>query len=278
MGNGFKVMLIILLSIIAIALTCILGFLIVRGTKFNFNISSKVATTLVDEKTIEDIKDLKIDVNYSNIEIVKGSKENIDVKIYSDNVDTYKIEEEDDYISIVHKEKNSFYAFFTKLFSKNPKVIISLPSDYDKNIGIKGDVADVKMASFEDASAVINLNVGDIDIKKIDKLSIDLSTGDLDVDKVNDANVVVKTGDLDFGEINKSIDFKTNVGDIKIGKVNIEESGTITLNTGDVKISSVNDIYVDASTNVGDTKINDGNRKSDIVLKIKNNVGSIKVG
>ena len=42
-------------------------------------------------------------------------------------------------------------------------------------------------------------------------------------------------------------------------------------------ISNIKNVYIDSKTDYGDNDINNNDRKSDIVLKIKNNCGDIKV-
>ena len=48
-------------------------------------------------------------------------------------------------------------------------------------------------------------------------------------------------------------------------------------NLGDIKILNTNEIYFDAKTNLGDTKINNNYNKSEITLKIQNDCGDIEI-
>ena len=57
----------------------------------------------------------------------------------------------------------------------------------------------------------------------------------------------------------------------------MQEASKIDVDLGDVKIKETNDIYIEAKTDLGDTKINNNNRTSNVTLKIKVDCGNIKV-
>ena len=46
---------------------------------------------------------------------------------------------------------------------------------------------------------------------------------------------------------------------------------------GDIKIEETNDIYIETDVSLGDAKVNNNNRHSEIILSIENNLGDIKV-
>ena len=273
MGKGFKITLIILLSIIAIALTAILTLMLMRGTKFNLKFNLKFSENLIEEKIIEEVKDLKIDTNVADIDIETGNDEKITVKLYCDECEEHKIEN-NEAIEVVIKDKKKGF----RLFSKGPRAVITLPKSYDKNIGIKGDVADVEIASFEKATLNLDLTTGDLDVDAIDKASVKVTTGDIKVGVVNDLVCKATTGDVKAQSVNNLLDIKVTTGDVKIERLHINQNSKIESNTGDTKIGKINDIYVEAKTNVGETRVDGDDRKSDIVLSIHSNVGSIKVG
>lgn len=273
MGKGFKVVLIILLSIIAVALTGILTLMLVRGTKFNLNFSMKLSENLVEEKTIEEIKDLKIDTNIADVDIETSEDEKVTVKLYCDDCENHSIKN-NDAIEVVLKDKRKTF----RLFSKGPRIVITVPKTYENNIGLKGDVADIEIASLKNASVNVELKTGDIDIDEINKASVKVTTGDVKIGRVNDLVVKATTGDVKLQYVGNFLDIALNTGDVKIERLNINESSKIKNNTGDIKIGTINDIYVDAKNNIGDTKVNTNDRKSDIVLTINSNVGDIKVG
>ena len=271
MGNGLKITLVVLLSIITIGLIGLLSVMLVRGEKFEFVFAT--SAKLIEEKTIEDIKDINVNVNYVDIEINESDDEVINVKIYSDNASSHSIKDGET-LDVELKEKSKFIS----LFSRGPKIVITVPKYYDKKVNVKGDVLDVRGTGCENLILYTDFSTGDVKVEEMNIANIKLSTGDVKLEKVNDLVVSHSTGDIKVREVNKSINIKSNVGDIKIENLYIEEDGLIKLSTGDVKISKVNSIYVDAKTDVGDIRIQGTDRKSDIVLTITNHIGDVKVG
>ena len=87
----------------------------------------------------------------------------------------------------------------------------------------------------------------------------------------------LNTGDIKINNIINYMDLYTRTGDIKVDNADINKNSKIESNIGDVKLRKVSGCYIEASTKVGDTNINNTDRKSDIILKIKSKVGDIKV-
>jgi len=272
MSKGFKITLIILLSLIAFLLTGILIYLLANGSSFSFHIGSGQSQKLIEERKLETIKDISLNVNVVDITFKKSSEETIKIELYSDNCKEYEIIDED-FIKVIFKEKDGF-----RFMRKAPRIIVTVPENYDKNISINGEVTDIDIPSLDNANLTVDINVGDLDLGNLNKVMIDASTGDVKIKEVNDIKVEINTGDIKIESVNNSIDLDVNAGDIKIQKIDIKENGRIKLDTGNVKISKVGDIYVDAKTDLGSLKVQGDNRKSDITLTIRNNFGDIKVG
>ena len=274
MSNALKIILIILLSIIAVALIGILTILLIRGDKFDFSMFNvSESKTLIEEKTVETYKEINVDANYSNVEIVTNDENVISIKLYSDNIDEYSIKDED-VINVVFKEKKRVF----NLFGKSPRAVISIPKDYDKTVTVKGSVLDVKGSGSDKLNLVADVQTGDVKVEHMDKANIKLKTGDIKIESVNELIVKSNVGDVKVKSVNYKIDITGDVGDIKIEKVDLKENSFITNSTGDVKIGKTNAIYIEGKTDVGDVKINTNHRKSDVKKINKNHIGDIKVG
>ena len=273
MNSAFKIVLIILLSLITLALIGILTVLIMRGDKFDWSFNFSISEKLIEDKTINEVKDINIDVNIGDIIFEIGENDKVNVKLYSDHNESYSVKDSGDVIEVKYRESTGF-----RLFSKGPRAVITVPEDYDKNITIKGDVVDIKGKELSKATVKASFNVGDFKIDGLDKAIVSLTTGDIKMENVNSLTASSKTGDVKVTNVNGYINIDKNVGDVKIQNLYLTENCSIKNNIGDVKISKVNDIYIEAKTNIGDVKINGGDRKSDIVLSITNNTGDIKVG
>ena len=272
MNKGLAITLIVLLSSIVIALTIGIVIVIKKGitfSNFNFNTTS---TNLIEEKEINNIKDLNIEFNTLDIEIKTTEEETITIKLYSDDEKEHKIEEQEDIINIVHKEQEHRINFF----NKSPKLVIYLPSSYDKEINIEGEVGDIHIDKLPNTNIKTNIDVGDIKAESLNKANIKLKTGDIKINKLNDLIAELQTGDIKLNEINNYLDINLKIGDVKIEEANLNENSKIEVKTGDVKIQRTNEIYVEASTRIGDTKVQNNYRKAEIELTIKVDVGDIK--
>ena len=78
-------------------------------------------------------------------------------------------------------------------------------------------------------------------------------------------------------DVNNYLNLTNDSGDIKINNVNLNKNSIIKDEYGDIEINNTNQIYIDAKTDLGDTKINNNFHKSDITLKIENECGDITV-
>lgn len=275
MGKGFKIFLVFLLSIIAIALTGILVLLIMRSpsTGLVFSLGESYSENLLEEKTIEELKDIKVNTNSVDVIVETGDEEVINVKLYSDHPEEYSITEGRT-VNVVLKNKKKWF----NLFSKGSRVVITVPESYENKITANGGVGDVKVSSLPNAYLVVDKSVGDVKVETIKKANIKLTTGDIKISNINELDAKLTTGDVKLGKVDGYIKIDTTTGDVKIEKANILENSSIKNNVGDVKIEKINKIYVDAKTSVGSTKIGTIDRRSDVELIISSNVGDVKVG
>ena len=294
MSKGWIIALITFLSLLAISLVVFLVIFIKSDFKFdnlkNIGITfNNVSKTLVESKEITTIKDLDIKIDASDLEINDDDINTIKVELYSDSPKNYEITEENDKIKVVLEEKNKM-----NFFKKSPKVKIYVPKNYSKNITIDGNAADVDIYDLpyatlntkltvgdvkinEIKNATINVKTGDIKIEKVNTLTTNITTGDLRITNINDLVCKVTTGDVRINQINSSLDLTGKTGDVRIENANIIKNSKISLNVGDIRIKNVKGCYIDGKTRVGDTKINNTDRKSDIELNINADVGDIRV-
>lgn len=308
MNKGITITLIILLSILLVGVIGGMIFLMNTNVDFssiNIGISTQ-SKNLIEEKEITNIKDFEIETKVADIYIENSDSSNIKVELYSDDAKEYEITELNDQIKVVLKEKSTF-----KLFKKTPVIKIYAPESYNKSFNINEETGDIEIAEFENADLGINLTTGDTKVKAINDANINFTTGDIEIDKANKVNLngrtgdikvgtvksltsktttgdvkvdivdaiktEVTTGDIEINSINNSCDLKSTTGDIEIGTATIIKNSKITSGTGDVKINSTKKCYIDAKTKIGDTNVNNNDRKSDIILTITSRVGDIKV-
>lgn len=204
------------------------------------------------------VENLKILSNAGDIEIKESTDEKIHITVYGENPDELKV-------TLNNNELNIDFSEYTKKFIAfnfyTNDIIVYIPKEYSKQININSKYGDCKVIDLENATISINQDCGDIELGKVKNITIDSKYGDTDINTI----------------LNKC-NLESDCGDININKAEIREDSSIESNLGDIKISETNDIYVDAKTDLGDTKVNTNNRHSEITLKIQNDCGDIKVG
>jgi DUF4097 and DUF4098 domain-containing protein YvlB len=290
MNKGLTITLIVLLSILLAGVVGVMIFLFKGDYNFNFDFAFGESKTLVEEKEIVNIKKLNIEANRADV-IIEPKEEQtfIKVELYSDHVEEYEITEKEDEIKVVLKDEN-FVGFNTK----GSRVKIYVPTVYDKDIKVVNKTGDIKVGKLsksnidislttgditinEAKDIIASLTTGDVEITSANKATITGTTGDIDVDDINIIKVKLTTGDITLGDVNESLDLQSTTGDIEINTTNLTANSSIKSGTGDVKIRKTSNCYVDAKTKIGDTKVNNNDRKSDNVLTITSRVGDIRV-
>ncbi len=286
------ILLITLLTLVIIALT---GFMIfMMNNKFNMNFKNMFSQRIEELQIEETYKNIyeKIDINTdaADVYIKKSEDENIHVKIYSEKEKSKIIDDEIELNIKVEQKKCVGICINNKI----SKVELYIPENYEKEVNIDNNYGDIKIDSFENLNLNIKEDAGDIEVISANKVNIDNNygdikigtikdgtikedAGDIEINKVNNIDIKNKFGDTKIEEIDEYIKISADAGDIKINKLNITKDSFIETNAGDVKIENTNDIYIDAQTDVGSAKINNNNRNAEIILKIDNNVGDIKV-
>ena len=292
-NNKTPIFLIVLLSLTIIALIFFMITMIDKKhhSYFKLGFITKRIEELQLEETYKNTYDkINIVTDAADIEIKKSENEDIYLKIYSEK-DHFKVLDNETELNIEVTQKKCVGLCINDKISK---VELYLPENYNKEINIDNKYGDIEIASFENinfdikedagdikiekASIVnINNNYGDIKINEIKNGTIKESAGDVEIQKVDSIDIKNNYGNTKINEINEYVKIDADAGDVKINTLNITKNSNIDINAGDIKINQTNDIYIDAETDLGETKINNNNDKAEITLKIESNVGDIKV-
>lgn len=289
-----KIILIVFLSILVIGLSIFfVNILTNKNFRFgHFSFGHKVSNELVFNQEYEAIFDIiKIDSKSSDIEIKEGNESKVKVVIYGDKDET-NVEIVNNKLNIKSNEKKCIGFCFNMTIAK---IEVYLPSSYSGNINIENNYGDVNIGNFDNLILDAKLDAGDIkvdslksgkiknsygDIKILGyskELEIDQDCGDVEVSEVDRIKLENNYGDIDIGKVNEYLQIKEDCGDVKIDSLNLKENSSIHNSYGDIKIGSTNEIYINAKTSLGDTKINNNYQKSDVTLTIDNSCGDIRV-
>ena len=289
-----KIILIVFLSILVIGLSIFfVNILTNKNFRFgHFSFGHKVSNELVFNQEYETIFDtIKIDSKSSDIEIKEGNESKVKVVIYGDKDET-NVEIVNNKLNIKSNEKKCIGFCFNMTIAK---IEVYLPNGYSGNINIENNYGDVNIGNFDNLILDAKLDAGDIkvdslksgkiknsygDIKILGyskELEIDQDCGDVEVSEVDRIKLENNYGDIDIGKVNEYLQIKEDCGDVKIDSLNLKENSSIHNSYGDIKIGSTNEIYINAKTSLGDTKINNNYQKSYVTLTIDNSCGDIRV-
>ena len=293
-NKTLKIILIIFLSLLVIGLSVFfVNILTNKDFRFgHFSFGHKVSNELVFNQEYEAIFDIiKIDSKSSDIEIKEGNESKVKVVIYGDKDET-NVEIVNNKLNIKSNEKKCIGFCFNMTIAK---IEVYLPSSYSGNINIENNYGDVNIGNFDNLILDAKLDAGDIkvdslksgkiknsygDIKILGyskELEIDQDCGDVEVSEVDRIKLENNYGDIDIGKVNEYLQIKEDCGDVKIDSLNLKENSSIHNSYGDIKIGSTNEIYINAKTSLGDTKINNNYQKSYVTLTIDNSCGDIRV-
>lgn len=294
MKNNRKLIitLIIILGILAIGLSIFLGMFLTGNTDFKTTFFKyKVNNELImDEYYDQVFTKIKVDADASDVEILPSTDNRTHVILHGDE-ELLEFSNNGECLKVIFKEDKCFGFCFN--LTKN-KIEIYVPNELIKNIEVDIELGDITIGEFVNADINIdedcgdveiasgnNINVenefGDITIDQAKTVNLNESCGDIKVGRTNDAIIKNKFGKINVSKINNYLNIKDDCGDIILESINLNKDSKIINNFGNIIINDTNDIYIEAKTDFGDTKINNNNRNADITLDIKNDCGDIKV-
>lgn len=294
----WKIILIIILSLIVIALVNFMIFAIINKDK-GFNVDFSLIsfgdnTEKIFEKEYnpEEIDRIKVDVSSSNVKIEKADVDKIKVTAYGEKNERIVEAINEKELSI--SKENTKVFIFAMFYWCNEEIIIQVPNECDEEFNIHTSSGDImapnlesNIITFEASSGKIecgNINngsfkssSGDITIGSGNEVTLQTSSGNIKAGDFNKLSAEASSGDIEINRIEEYCNLKTSSGNIDIEALNIIENSSIDAKSGNVDINGKNDIYVETETGSGNDNVNTNNRKSDIVLKITTTSGNINV-
>lgn len=264
-NRSLIITLIVILSIIAILLTIFL-VLALLGKEFPLFINNSFTRTnsrnviLAQTYETENVEKIDIISEAGDIKIFETSENNIKVTIYGKddrNLKDIHFLNKDGILKFeIRGMSNKFmnFGFYTN------DIVIYAPKEIIKEIKVNSNYGDIEIGDFENTL-----------------VDLDQDCGDINVETVKNAIIKSSYGDVKINSILNKCDINLSCGDVKIQNLQIKENSTIENSLGDIKIEQTNDIFIDGKTDLGDTKIEDSNRHSEITLTISNSCGDIKV-
>ena len=246
--KNYKKIEIIAWSAVAIILT-IFFVITLKNDTFSindlFNNTSNQNMKVIKTYTVKDVekfKDINIDVNQGEIELLESKDNNIYIALKSNknmkNTDYLNLDDNTDKLDITSKKGSKIHF----LNNTGIKIEIQIPKSYNKNISIETDAGDVI------ANKDLNLN----------NLNITSNVGDVELNKnikCKKFNIVNDTGDINITRIDGSGSIKSDVGDIECNIEGLNQDIDITSDIGDIELGVNKDLSFKLDSDKKPTKI-----------------------
>lgn len=259
-NKGLMIALLILLSILIFALIIFLvaalnGKIGIGSLNFGTQRSEKIV--LDETYSIEGIDRVKVISIAGNVEFKEREDNNIRVIAYGKDSGDVKVETHNNKIEIDYSRRSNKFAFFN--ITQND-IIVYIPNSYSNNINVNNDYGNINITDLENATVEAKANCGNVELGKVKNADIKCDLGNVEINKLlNKCNIEV------------------DCGDVKIQSAQLQEDSNIRCDLGNVKIKEINDIYIDANVDLGNSKIANNNRQSNVTLKVEVDCGDLKI-
>lgn len=248
-------------------------------------------------------EDIVINETYNNSfnrVTIKSTLSDIYIKNSTDNTSKIVVYGNKDLVS--HNIKN--YKLYVNVQEKNcigiciknevSKIEVYLPNTYNNVIDITNKYGNIEIEKFDGASFDIKQEFGDIKLEysKFSKIEsndgklilgngkivrLDTTKVDININEVDDIKIESDHGNVNINKINNYLDISNEYGDTLIKHISLDKNSSIDIEYGDITIEFIKDIYIKAKTDMGDSKVKNNNKKSNIILEIESDCGNIKV-
>lgn len=291
-NKGWIYVLICLCIILAMGLTIFLIQSLNGNSRFFFG---RKNVQISDQKVHDQLYDsslerIEIGTDAGNVEISSSQDETIHVIVYGEE-DQTKVNQKGNELEIQTTTKKCVGFCFSEKISK---IIVLVPNSFDGVMEIRNHFGDIAIDEFQYASIIVEADCGNVEIESANKVDIKNNYGNISVSSSVDATVRASAGNIQIGTVTSAkvqnsfgsikiekvlseIDLENNCGDIVIDEAMILKDSKIEGDLGSIKIRKINDIYIDASADLGNVTVEKNNNQSEVTLRIHNDCGEIKV-
>ena len=268
----------ITIAIFLIVAGTAIGFAAIKNLNYDF---SKFATEqFVSEEHLinEEFKDIKVDVNTSDIEFVRSSDTNCMVVCIDSQKVKHNVFVENDTLFISIEDNRKWYDYIGISFG-NMSITVHLPKERYDALNIKSDTSDIIVPSnIGFKNAAIETDTGNIEFlaSLYEALNISTDTGDIEIKDIKPKSLKLETstGKIAIDKIvSEKVDVESNTGDIKILNTIVDDF-IVKSDTGDVWFKDCDAAQIFIKTSTGDVE---GLLLSEKIFITKTSTGNISV-
>lgn len=209
-----------------------------------------------------EVKNINIDVEYGEVVIQRGDSDKIDIKTFNILEERFKWAVEGDTLKVKYKKGFSLFSF--GLFSKNNKIVITLPEGavYD-NVEIDNGTGSMRISDFEAKEIDIDNGVGELKLENVTgekKVTLKTGTGSVSIDTMTCGDLKIESG---VGEVSAK---NVKCGDIKAS------SGV-----GEFRFEGEINGDADIDNGLGEIRMKLSGNSSDYGFKVDSGIGNVRV-
>lgn len=248
-NRGLIIAVIALLCAVVLLLTGFMGYIIfTNGSHLGYSIWNRETKILYDESfDSAGLSKMIITSELGDVDIKQSSDNKIRVVANGYDEKLFNLTAETDTITITSATDNHK----TRIFN---------PFGNLKNIGMDIDVY--------------------VPADCLDTMEISSDLGDIDIDTLTNIDLTVSCdmGDIKAESISGKFDLHTDMGEIKLERINITADSSASTDMGDVEIEHTNDIKINYSTSMGECDVKNNNSSSNITLTAQTSMGDVEIG
>lgn len=262
MSKTFKVLFIIGAALIVLGSLLFVTVFAMSGWNFSEISDGKYETNVYTFAEDIKIKDIIINIDTADVNIIPTSSGETKVECYESDKDTHTVYVMDDGALNVSLNDREWYENISLFSFDSPKITIYLPVKEYGKLSIKGHTGELNVSKEF----------------KFESINISVSTGDVKcyASAFGNVNISASTGDILISDTSaKSVNLKVSTGDVSASSLLCSEGFSLKVSTGKATLS---DISCADFTTSGDT--GDLNMKNVLVngrMYVERSTGEVKL-
>ena len=228
----------------------------------------------IDESyDVNSINEISIKSNAADIELIENTDvEKIAVKVFAEQ-DEVKLDNIEGKMNINIDIDSTFFNVNRKL----PVVKIYVPQESEKTINIDSDYGDVTVANLFKTKLTADLDYSNLNIAGINEANIESDYGNIDIENVSNLVAKLDYGNINVNKVSNKFQVSNNCGEVEVSEIDIKEDSNIKVDLGNIRVGKTNEVNIISKVDVGNSKVNNNYKESNVRLDLKCNMGNIKV-
>lgn len=222
---------------------------------------------------------IDIDVNTSDIELVRSDNTNCTVVCIDEDKVIHNVSVVNDTLTISMQDNRQWYDHIGLFSFDKLSITVHLPSRQYDSLKIESNTGSINIPEFVFGRVEIETDTGDVDFSAnvLGELDISTDTGIVAFGNIEAQDMTIEsdTGNITFSSVEcKKINIESNTANVRLNNTVASEKILIKTNTGDVTFNNSDGNEISVKTHTGNIS---GNLLSQKVFTCNTDTGSISV-